>query len=93
MSFQNYSSLKVISACLCPDLIEQGVFPSDVNERARQILNGTKMSLGCYSESQGIEFVRESVASYIEQRDGYPADKNSIFLTNGASTSVKVIFP
>ena len=80
----------MLSACLCPDLIEQGVFPRDINERARRILKGTKMSLGCYSESQGIEFVRESVASYIEKRDGYPADKNTIFLTNGASTSVKV---
>ena len=75
---------------MCPDLIEQGVFPNDVNERAKQILKGVKMSLGCYTESQGIEFVRENVAAYIEQRDGYPSDKNNIFLTNGASTSVKV---
>ena len=83
----------MISACLCQDLIEQGVFPNDVNKRARRILNVTKMSLGCYSEPQGIEIIRESVASYIEKRDGYPADKNSIFLTTGAGTSIKVIFP
>ena len=82
---------KVVAACMYPDLIEQGIFPKDINERAKQILKGTKMSLGCYSESQGIEFVRKSVASYIEKRDGYPADMNTIFLTNGASTSVKVI--
>jgi len=82
---------QVIAACMYPDLIEQGIFPKDINERAKQILNGTKMSLGCYSESQGIEFVRKSVASYIEKRDGYPADMNTIFLTNGASTSVKLI--
>lgn len=50
------------------------------------------MSLGCYTESQGIEFVRENVASYIERRDGYPANKDDIFLTNGASSSVKVLF-
>ena len=75
---------------MCPDLIDQGVFPKDVNMRAKRILDGVKMSLGCYTESQGIEFVRESVVSYIEQRDGYPAEKGDIFLTNGASSSVKV---
>ena len=75
-----------------PDFIEQEVFPKDVNERAKRILNSTKMSLGCYSEAQGFEYVRKNVASYIEKRDGYAADKNTIFLTNGAETSIQVIF-
>ena len=75
-----------------PDFIEQEIFPKDVNQRAKRILDSTKMSIGCYPEAQGIEYVRKNVASYIEKRDGYPADKNTIFLTNGAGTSIKVLF-
>jgi alanine transaminase len=47
--------------------------------------------LGAYANSQGIEYIREQVASYIAERDGQPADKADIFLTDGASAGVKTV--
>ena len=82
--------LQIIAACTCPDLIDQNVFPTDVNERAKRVLKGIKHSIGCYTDSIGVGFIRDSIAKYIEKRDGYPADANNIFLTNGASSAVKV---
>ena len=82
--------LQIIAACTCPDLIDQNVFPTDVNERAKRVLKGIKHSIGCYTDFIGVGFIRNSIAKYIEKRDGYPADANNIFLTNGASSAVKV---
>ena len=44
---------------------------------------------GAYSNSQGIKAVRDEVARFIEQRDGFAADPEDIFLTNGASEGVR----
>jgi len=81
---------QVIAACMCPDLMQQNVFPSDVIERAQTILSGIG-STGCYSASVGIEHIRGSAAKYISTRDGYPSNPNNIIITNGASSSVKLI--
>lgn len=75
-----------------PELLERrkelaSVFPSDVLDRAEQIISSNG-SIGAYSHSQGIPAVREAVARFIEERDGIPAEVNSIFLTNGASEGV-----
>lgn len=35
-----------------------------------------------------MEFIRSSIAEFIEQRDGFPSDKDQIFLTNGASEAI-----
>lgn len=46
---------------------------------------------GAYSASQGINCIREDVASYIERRDGgVPADPDNIYLTTGASDGIAV---
>ena len=82
---------QVVAACTLPDLIDQNIFPADVNERARTILGTIRGSTGCYSDSVGLGIVRNSIANYIETRDGYPADPNNIIITNGASCSVKLI--
>lgn len=37
---------------------------------------------------QGIKGLRDTIAAGIEARDGYPADPNDIFLTDGASPAV-----
>lgn len=47
--------------------------------------------MGAYSNSQGIQSVREEVAEFITERDGYPASADQIFLTNGASEGVRFI--
>jgi len=46
---------------------------------------------GPYSHSQGVQIVRKEVAEFISQRDGYKANANDIFLTNGASAGVDMM--
>ena len=38
--------------------------------------------------SQGIKGLRDAIAAGIEARDGFPADPNDIFMTDGASPGV-----
>ena len=65
-------------------------YKQDVIDRARWLLNEVK-SVGAYSASQGVPAIRESVARYIEQRDGYPSDPANIFLSAGASSGVNTL--
>jgi alanine transaminase len=85
---------QVLALCTCPSLLENeaitSALPADVVARAKRILGGCH-GLGAYSESKGIEVVRESVKAYIEARDGYPTNIDDLFLTNGASDGVKTL--
>lgn len=82
---------QVLSIMEYPALLKtEGIFPEDVKERARDLLKAVG-SVGAYSQSQGVLHVRQSVARFIESRDGFPADPNSIFLTAGASAGVNVL--
>ena len=63
------------------------LYPSDAIERARKI-NQFCPSIGAYSASNGLFIVRKSVSEFIEKRDGYPSDPESIYLTNGASDGI-----
>ncbi|PVH92111.1 PLP-dependent transferase [Periconia macrospinosa] len=65
-------------------------YKTDVIERAKTLLKEVK-SVGAYSQSQGAPGIRESVAKYIERRDGYPADVHDIYLSNGASSGVNTL--
>ncbi|KAF8635735.1 hypothetical protein AX15_000351 [Amanita polypyramis BW_CC] len=65
-------------------------FPRDVVARAKE-LSAEIGSIGAYSHSQGVPFIRGNVAKFISERDGYPADPNHIFLTAGASAGVSLI--
>ncbi|KAJ3998678.1 transaminase [Lentinula boryana] len=67
-----------------------GVFPDDVAQRAKQ-LQAEIGSIGAYSHSQGVPLIREHVAKFIEERDGYPSDPKNIFLTAGASAGVSLL--
>lgn len=73
-------------------LIEQAkdIFPKDVIARARE-LDAEIGSVGAYSHSQGVPFIRKNVAKFIADRDGFPSDPNHIFLTAGASAGVSLI--
>eukprot|EP00126_Sphaerothecum_destruens_P008254 Sdes_comp20149_c0_seq2m13269 len=64
-------------------------YPPDVIERAANLHHAIN-STGAYSHSQGIPLIRQHVADFIAQRDGFPADPNLIFLSNGASTAVQM---
>jgi len=65
-------------------------FPADVVARAKE-LSAEIGSVGAYSHSQGVPYIRKQVANFIEKRDGYPADPNHIFLTGGASAGVSLL--
>eukprot|EP01119_Soliformovum_irregulare_P010165 TRINITY_DN2487_c0_g1_i1.p1 TRINITY_DN2487_c0_g1~~TRINITY_DN2487_c0_g1_i1.p1 ORF type:complete len:509 (+),score=102.86 TRINITY_DN2487_c0_g1_i1:182-1708(+) len=82
---------QLLSLLQYPELIKtaSGAFPKDVVERAQRTLQQIPGGLGAYSHSQGIPMVRKTVASFIERRDGYPADPDDIFLYNGASPGVQ----
>eukprot|EP01012_Entosiphon_sulcatum_P063118 TRINITY_DN9010_c0_g1_i1.p1 TRINITY_DN9010_c0_g1~~TRINITY_DN9010_c0_g1_i1.p1 ORF type:complete len:493 (-),score=112.06 TRINITY_DN9010_c0_g1_i1:9-1487(-) len=85
---------QVLSLFANPDLLTDAriiaAYPADVIERAKEIIQHTTSNNGGYSHSKGLAFVREDVAKFLEQRDGCPADPESIFLTDGASPGVKL---
>jgi glutamate--glyoxylate aminotransferase len=66
-------------------------FPPDAIARAKTYLIHAKGGLGAYSDSSGIPYVRQEIADFIQARDGYPSNPNCIFLTNGASESVRTL--
>ncbi|KAL6568338.1 Alanine--glyoxylate aminotransferase 2, mitochondrial [Orobanche hederae] len=69
-----------------------GLFSADSIERAFQILDQIPgRATGAYSHSQGIKGLRDAICAGIEARDGFPADPNDIFLTDGASPAVHMM--
>ncbi|XP_043547018.1 alanine aminotransferase 2-like [Chiloscyllium plagiosum] len=81
---------QVLTICTNPNLLCDHSVPEDAKSRAKRILDacGGK-SIGAYTASQGLECVRQTVAKYIETRDGgIPADPNNIFLSTGASDAI-----
>jgi alanine transaminase len=86
--FRQYMAL-----CTLPELLKDPNFPNDVKERARRFLNDCKgLSVGSYTESEGLKTVRQDVAKFIEERDeGIPCDWQNIHLTTGASDAIKSI--
>jgi len=83
---------QVLSLVQYPQLIEARVplFPRDALDRAKFLLKNLG-SVGAYSHSKGIHVVRESVARFIEERDGFPSDPENIFLSAGASSAAEKI--
>lgn len=89
---------QVISLLEYPQLLDhpdaQRIFPRDAIERARRMLKAGGPT-GAYSHSQGMEYVREEVAQFINTRDGFKKDDytysnpENIFLTDGASPAVQ----
>lgn len=46
--------------------------------------------VGAYSTvSQGYKFVQQEIKEFIERRDGYEANADQIYLTNGASEGIQ----
>lgn len=65
-------------------------YKQDVIERAQTLLKDVH-SVGAYSHSQGAPVVRESIARFIEQRDGFPANPQDLFCSGGASSGVNTL--
>ena len=81
---------QVLSAACNKELLNSNVYPPSVVKRAKSYYEHFE-SVGAYTESQGLHFVRESVAKYFENRDGAPSDPENIYLGNGASELIKNI--
>lgn len=45
---------------------------------------------GAYSDSAGVPVIRQDIAKFISERDGYPCDSNHVYLSTGASDGIKV---
>ncbi|CAK9179823.1 unnamed protein product [Ilex paraguariensis] len=87
---------EVLALCDHPAILDrsetQALFSSDAIERAWQILDQIPgRATGAYSHSQGVKGLRDAIAAGIEARDGFPADPNDIFLTDGASPAVHMM--
>ena len=64
-------------------------YPADIVDRARIILAKHPHGTGAYSQSAGIPFIRQAVADFISKRDGIPASRDHVILTDGASKGVQ----
>ncbi|KAB2613147.1 alanine aminotransferase 2 [Pyrus ussuriensis x Pyrus communis] len=87
---------EILALCDHPAILDksetQGLFSADAIERAWEILDQIPgRATGAYSHSQGIKGLRDTIAAGIEARDGYPANPNDIFLTDGASPAVHMM--
>ncbi|KAI1101758.1 PLP-dependent transferase [Jackrogersella minutella] len=65
-------------------------YKTDVLERAQWLLDHAG-SVGAYSASAGVPVIKESIAKFLEKRDGFPADPSRIYLSAGASAGVNTL--
>lgn len=67
------------------------LFPDDAVARGKELTKMFGGAVGAYTDSRGAPGIRKEVANFIADRDGYPADPDNIFLSNGASSAVSNI--
>ncbi|XP_055954050.1 alanine aminotransferase 2-like [Argiope bruennichi] len=83
---------QVLTTCTYPLLLNDPSIPSDVKMRANQILDECGgRSAGSYTYSEGIDLIRLHVAQYIEKRDGFPAEKDDVYLSSGSIEALRSI--
>ncbi|KAH7319766.1 putative alanine aminotransferase [Stachybotrys elegans] len=73
------------------DVLINGLgYKTDVIERAKWLLSQVG-SVGAYSASKGVPAIQESIAKFLERRDGFPANPANIYLSGGASSGVNTL--
>jgi len=83
---------QVLGLLLCPDFLDDPSFPQDAKNRAKQILNGIPgHTISSYTAAEGINVVRQDIAHFISQRDGYPAASDNIVVTSGGAEGIEVM--
>lgn len=84
---------QVLALVVDPTNFSESKYPDDCKQRARDILDHCGGgSIGAYSDSAGIENIRQHVAEYIQRRDGgIPARWQDVYLCAGASQSIKSV--
>ena len=83
---------QVAAACMHPPLMDvPNVFPADVVRRAKAYIASTDRScgVGAYTDSHGLNLVKDEVSRFIAARDGFPCDPADLALTTGASEGVR----
>lgn len=85
---------QVLSLVVSPFLLENPkvseLYPADAIRRAKRILQQLKVGVGAYTDSRGSQAIREEIAKFIEERDGFSSNPENIFLTDGASVGVRL---
>ncbi|KAK4229355.1 pyridoxal phosphate-dependent transferase [Podospora fimiseda] len=71
-------------------LINHLGYKPDVLERAKWLLKKVG-SVGAYSASNGVPAIRQSIAEFLERRDGFPANPADIYMSAGASSGVNTL--
>jgi alanine transaminase len=71
-------------------LVNQLGYKRDAIARAKWLLKSVG-SVGAYSASAGALPIRESIAKFIERRDGHPAIASDIYMSAGASSGVNTL--
>ncbi|OQS08011.1 alanine aminotransferase 2 [Thraustotheca clavata] len=86
---------EVLALVNVPGLVDHpeapSIFKEDAIARAKHYLAKIPGGTGAYGHSKGHEVIRHEVCDFLERRDGYPADPETIFLTDGASQAVQGI--
>lgn len=65
-------------------------YKQDAIDRAHWLLKEVG-SVGAYSQSAGAPGIRQSVADFIQRRDGFPSNQDDIYLSAGASSGVNTL--
>ena len=81
---------QVLSLVLNPELIKTCNYSDDIINMAKYYLDD-KNNIGAYTQSNGLEIIRNQISEFIYRRDGYKSDPSLIYLSNGASDSIKII--
>ncbi len=86
---------QILSLIEYPELLSHPetlkLYPRDIVARALSILEKHPHGTGAYSQSPGIPFIRQAVAEFIKKRDGIPADREHVILTDGASKGAQAV--
>ncbi len=84
---------QMLSLIEYPELMNKpevtNLYPKDIVEKAKSILQKHPHGTGAYTQSAGIPFIKQAVADFIHERDGIPTNKDNIILTDGASKGVQ----
>ncbi|EFA81325.1 hypothetical protein PPL_05305 [Heterostelium album PN500] len=85
---------QVVALTEYPELLNspnaESMFPRDVVSRSCRLLSAI-VHTGAYSSTTGVKGILQNIANFIEKRDGHPSDPSTIFITDGATQSVRSI--
>lgn len=83
---------QVIATMFDNSLLEHPCIPEDVKERAQKLMKFLRNgSVGSYTDSTGVEYIRKNVAKFIEKRDGHPSNHDDVVITSGSTDAIKKI--